>query len=245
VRTAIGFVRRLDVTLGEVIGGVVATYLHGSAALGGFVPGRSDVDVLVVCNDEPRHSDELTAAACALRATADPCPGRGLELTMVARRHALYPAAPWPFLLHGTTDPADDKTILGNQHPGDPDLLMHYVACRAAGIALRGPPPTEVIGEVARADVLGYLHGELRWALDKAPEAYGVLTACRALAYLDSGKILSKADGARYALDHGGPSELITVALAMQLGDQPHRPPSEPARRFVTEVERLLHAKQL
>ncbi|MGH9252577.1 MAG: hypothetical protein ACRD0W_24125, partial [Acidimicrobiales bacterium] len=65
---------------------------------------------------------------------------------------------------------------------GDPDLLMHYVACRAAGIVVRGPPPAELVGEVARIDVLGDLEVELRWALDDAPEAYGVLNACRALA---------------------------------------------------------------
>jgi Domain of unknown function (DUF4111) len=244
VSPVIEFVRRLDVTLGEVVAGLVATYLHGSAAFGGFVTGRSDVDVLVVCHDQPLHPDELTAAAGALRAAAAPCPGRGLELSMVARRHALHPGPPWPFLLHVTTDPDDDTTVLGAQHPGDPDLLMHYVACRAAGIVVRGPPPAQLVGEVARVDVLGYLEVELRWALDDAPEAYGVLNACRALAYLDEGKILSKADGARYALDHGGPHELITAALAMQLGDQPQRPPSEPARRFLSKVGRLLHAEQ-
>jgi streptomycin 3"-adenylyltransferase len=122
---------------------------------------------------------------------------------------------------------------------------MHYVVCRATGIVVRGPAPTDLIGEVARSDVFGYLEAELRWACDNAPEAYGVLNACRALAYLDSGKILSKVDGARYALDQGGPPGLITAALAMQHGDQPHRPPTAPARRFLTEVGRRLHAQQL
>jgi predicted nucleotidyltransferase len=39
---------RLDIAVGEVVDGVVATYLHGSAALGGFAPGRGDIDALVV-----------------------------------------------------------------------------------------------------------------------------------------------------------------------------------------------------
>jgi hypothetical protein len=240
VTAVIEFVERLDDALDDVITGLIATYLHGSGALGGFVAGRSDVDVLVVCHDEALHPGELIAAANTLRAATDRCPGRGLELTMVASRHARHPAAPWPFLLHVSTNLGDDAVGLGSQVPGDPDLLMHYVVCRAAGVAVRGPEPAELVGEVARSDVLGYLRGELRWAVENAPEAYGVLNACRALAYLERGEIVSKVDGARYALDHGGPAQLITAALAMQLGDAPHRPPGAAAQRFLAEVAHRL-----
>jgi len=48
-----GYARRLDAALGEVVDGLIATYLHGSAALGGFVSGRSHIDVLIVCGDRP------------------------------------------------------------------------------------------------------------------------------------------------------------------------------------------------
>ena len=118
----------------------------------------------------------MTAAAKALRAVADRCPGRGLELSMVARRHALHPAAPWPFLLHVTTDPTGAKTVLGPQSAGDPDLVMHYAVCRASGIVVRGPAPAELIGVVARSDVFGYLEAELRWAGDNAPGHTGCST---------------------------------------------------------------------
>jgi hypothetical protein len=235
------FVRGVDIALREIVGGLVATYLHGSAALGGFIQGRSDVDVLTVCGDEPLRDDQLHLAVRAIRAVSDPCPGRGLELSMVALRHASHPGPPWPFVLHVTTDAADDKVVFGADHAGDPDLLMHYVVCRATGVVVRGRPPAELIGVVARGDVLHYLKAELSWALDHAPEAYGVLNACRALAYVTSGQIVSKVDGARYALDHGAPHDLITDALAMQLGDRPHHRPSEPARQFIIEVAHLVH----
>jgi predicted nucleotidyltransferase len=55
-----GYARRLDAVLGEVVGGLAATYLHGSAALGGFVPGRSDVDMLVICEDRPIIASDWT-----------------------------------------------------------------------------------------------------------------------------------------------------------------------------------------
>jgi streptomycin 3"-adenylyltransferase len=163
---------------------------------------------------------------------------------MVARRHARAPGPPWPFVLHVVTCAHDHKVIFGDERQGDPDLLMHYAVCRAAGIAVRGPAPTELIGHIARVDVLGYLCAELRWALDHAYEAYGVLNARRALAYLERDEILSKVDGAQYALQRGAPQELIVGALAMHHGDRPHNPPSDAARRFITDTAHALEAQR-
>jgi hypothetical protein len=244
VISAEGYARRLDVALGQVIDSVVATYLHGSAALGGFMPGRSDIDVLAICGDRPTDRNRLNAAAQTLQSTVGECPGRGVELSMVARRHAHEPGPPWPFVLHVTTCPGEEKVVFGDDRRGDPDLLMHYVACRAAGIALRGPAPKDLIGTIARADVLRYLGAELDWALKNAPEAYAVLNACRALAYLDHDEILSKIDGAHYALKRGASHELITGALAMQSGDRRDQPPSDAARRFIIDVSHALETQQ-
>jgi Domain of unknown function (DUF4111) len=232
-----GYARRLDVALQEVVDGLIATYLHGSAALGGFVPGRSDIDVLVVCGDRPIGRNRLTTAVQTLQSMIGGCPGRGVELSMVARRHVRDPGAPWPFVL-----PVSICAGEGEAAGRDPDLLMHYVACRAAGIALRGPAATELIGSVAPADVLAYLRAELAWALEQAPEAYGVLNACRALAYPDRDEVLSKIAGARYTLEPGAPQQLISGPLAMQRGDQPDHPPSQEAQRFIIEVGDALSA---
>jgi len=237
-----GYARRLDAALGEVVDGLIATYLHGSAALGGFVSGRSHIDVLIVCGDRPIGRNRLTTAVQTLRSMIGGCPGRGVELSMVARRHVREPGAPWPFVLHVSICTGEETIVFGEDRGGDPDLLMHYVVCRAAGIALRGPAATELIGPVARADVLPYLGAELAWALEQAPEAYGVLNACRALAYLDRDEVLSKIDGARYALERGAPQQLISGALAMRRGDEPDHPPSQAARRFIIEVGDALSA---
>src|SRR5258706_1991309 len=131
------FVRALDAALVKVLGeAVVATYLHGSAVLGGFVYGRSDVDVLFIV-DAPSDEEELREAARALSSVSANCPGRGVELSVVTADNAAHPAAPWPFLLHMTTDPADtpedDRVVVGG---GDSDLVMHYAVCRAAGLSV-------------------------------------------------------------------------------------------------------------
>lgn len=234
------FVRGLDTALASVAGtALVATYLHGSAVLGGFVPGRSDVDVLFILNGAFDEETRETSVRVLKAATAN-CPGRGVELSIVTAASAAHPGPPWPFLLHMTTEPQDEKIVLGSSAEGDPDLLMHYAVCRAAGLVVRGASPDETIGMLQRPDVLTYLDKELGAAIQGASEAYAVLNACRAWRYCVSGEIVSKVDGARFARERGAPPELIRSALAMQLGEQPDRPPSETARAFVAEIRTLL-----
>jgi streptomycin 3"-adenylyltransferase len=141
-----------------------------------------------------------------------------------------------------TTEPGDEKVVVGPEAGGDPDLVMHYAVCRAAGLAVRGGPPEALIGEISRADVLTYLDGELAWAMRSQSEAYAVLNACRAWEYVVSGEIVSKVDGARFAIERGGPQELIRSALARQLGERADRPPSTEAGAFVTEIRELVRA---
>ena len=81
-----------------------AAYLHGSAALGGWVPGRSDVDMLFLAADGI-SSAAVTRMGEVLRAGADGCPGRELECSVVTVAQARQPAPPWPFVLHVTAGP--------------------------------------------------------------------------------------------------------------------------------------------
>jgi len=226
-------------------GALVAAYLHGSSALGGWVAERSDVDVLFVA------ADDLAPAAIApvgelLVASSAACPGRGLECSLVTAGPAANPSPPWPFVLHVASDLGGEhapRLYLGAERPGDPDLLMHYAVCREAGIALAGPPPRQVIGPVDRQVILGYLADELAWGLTHAPENYAVLNACRALVYLADGQIVSKVAAGEMALDGGlGPHGLLRRALDQQRARAPERPPGREAARFVRRVRRRLAA---
>ncbi len=193
--------------------------------------------------DSPSAEEVLREAAHALTSPSAQCPGRGVELSVVTADGARNPAAPWPFLLHVTTDPADAKVVVGPDSGGDPDLVMHYAVCRAAGLAVRGGPPEAVIGEISRHDVLAYLDRELAWGMRANSEAYAVLNACRAWHYVLKGEIVSKLDGARLAIERGGPDELIRSAMARQLGDRADRAPSTAAGAFVSDVRELVRAR--
>ena len=209
--SVLAYARTLTGQLITVSGGLLqAAYLHGSAALDGWMPGRSDVDMLFV--------------------TAD---GIGSVVTVAQARQ---PAPPWPFVLHVAAGPGKpDRTVQpGSQSPGDPDLLMHYAVCRAAGRPVCGPPAAELIGAVPRRVILDYLAGELCWGIEHAPEAYAVLNACRAPIYLTDRQIVSKVAGGEAALRRGaGPAEVIQRALAQHQGSEPDRPPASDAVSFV------------
>jgi hypothetical protein len=216
---------------------LVGAYLHGSAVLGGWLPTQSDVDLLVVLQEET-PTETLVAVEHALVDSIAACPGTGLECSVVLAGQAASPAPPWPFLLHVQSSPRQVvRRVRGDCMDGDPDLLMHYAVSRAAGVSLFGPDPAAVIGVVPRVAILAYLVDELDWALAHGSEAYAVLNACRALVYAADGHLVSKISGGRRALDQKlGPADLIGRALDEQQGRIPPRPVSKQATEFVRGV---------
>ena len=63
------------------------------------------------------------------------------------------------------------RLVDGTEVGGDPDLIMHYVVCREAGMSLYGPPARELIGPVDRGVVLRYLAQNSTGGLTMAPRA--------------------------------------------------------------------------
>ncbi len=183
--------------------------------------------------------------AAVLAAPQPACPGTGLECSVVTAEQAAKPQPPWPFLLHVAHAPGggQPKIVKGAQHPGDPDLLMHYTVCRAAGWPVYGPEPPALIGSVPRPVILGYLAGELGWGLQHRGEAYPVLNACRALVFLADGRIVSKVAGGRIALARGlGPAGVLRRALDQQQGGAPPLAVGQDAREFVLAAAATLRS---
>lgn len=202
-----------------------AVYLHGSAALGGWVQAQSDVDILVVAGDGILSTD-VNAIAETLLASAGQCPGQKLEGSVVTVAQAGKPAPPWPYLLHVTAGRIKPGSAVQPSSGINEDvhLVMHYAVCRANGWPLYGPRPPEVIGPVPRDAVLGYLASELTWDLEHAPKAQVVLSACRAMIYLTDNKIVSRIAGGEAMLSSGiGRAEVIRRALDQQYGAESHQ----------------------
>jgi hypothetical protein len=234
----LSYVTRLAGALAAASAGRLrAAYLHGSAALGGWIPGRSDVDVLFVADD--LAGPALRAAAQVLAAAGPQCPGRELECSVVTVSSAGQPQPPWPFLLHVGAGgaAAAAEVVFGDQVPGDRDLLMHYAVCREAGWPVTGPRPRTLIGAIPRQAILGYLADEADWGLAHAPEAYSVLNACRASIFLAGNVIVSKIAGAETVLRSGlGPADVIVRALRQQRGELADQRPADDAIGYVRTV---------
>jgi streptomycin 3"-adenylyltransferase len=220
--------------LGERLVGV---YAHGSLLLGGYLPERSDIDVLVVVEDA-LSADEQADLAARLSEDALPCPAVGLELSVVTRAVAKAPTARPPFELHVTTAPDDAKVVDGHGHPGDPDLVLHFAVCR--------PLAPDVFGEVPRPLAVPQLLNELAWAEEHGPPEYAVLNACRALRYAADGDLVSKVDGGRWALNRVSAPErrFVHAALARQTGEDPTAPlDPDAARTFALACREVIRSE--
>jgi hypothetical protein len=212
---------------------LVGVYVHGSAVLGDFIAGASDLDVLIVTRDSIER-DSIAALAETL-AACDPSPAVGVEASVVTRSAAMLPRAPWPFLVHVTNHPDDSKVVYGVDCDGDPDLVLHYSVLRQRGWTAAGTPAADIVGEIDRATIVARLAAELKWAAGNASESYAVLNACRALRFVSDGTVCSKSEGGSWALRGQIEPDLVEAALAARRGG-PARPASAAGRAWVLSI---------
>jgi streptomycin 3"-adenylyltransferase len=164
-------------------------YVYGSLAFGCYNPARSDVDVLVLTRRR--------MAAETQRPVSELLRGFStrIEITFVSRADLDPWRHPCPFDYHFSHS--------SEVHDGEGvDLASELTNARARGVALLGPAPEDALPPVPDEDYLDCLIRDTRWArkrIDKIP-VYTVLNGCRALAFSRERVILSKVEGAEWAL---------------------------------------------
>jgi hypothetical protein len=129
--------------LGETVAGVI---LHGSLTLDDYLPGRSDVDLLVVVQD-PLTDAQLAALTETLAGHRPRAPGP-VDLRVVTRQVAASPTPAPPMEAYLRLTPSFGVRVEERQHPGERDLAVELSVCRAHGRSLLGAAPVELIGEV-------------------------------------------------------------------------------------------------
>jgi Domain of unknown function (DUF4111) len=201
-------VERLLDGVGEAIGEkLVGLYLHGSLALGDFLPPASDID-FHVATAAPLDEQALERLG-ALHA------GFKAEGGWVARLEGVYlpPAA------LRARDPEEGRCpTVGSDwdfnlgRPGPTWVLDRWVT-REHGVVVTGPDPRELIDPIGpdelRAAVLASMLGDwtrrvepdadLTWLRPRNYQAFAVLTMCRNLYVLEHGVLVSKALAAAWA----------------------------------------------
>lgn len=249
------YLRRLAAVLTTEPGiELVGTYLHGSAVLpgpapgGGLLPGPApgglppwagDIEVLAVV---ARSTDAATQArlGATLQAAAIPCPGAGLEMSVITAATAAD-LGTCPFEVHLNARAGRSRINLGTGHPGDPDLVLRSESCRRDGVAVTGPPPAEIFGPVPRARLLRAVREELDNALERSQtSAAAILNACRALRFATEGVLSTKEDAGAWALHRDPDDEAVRIALSQRRDGIAVTPLPPAASRLVAEAHRAL-----
>jgi streptomycin 3"-adenylyltransferase len=200
-------------------------YLHGSLAMGCFNPSVSDVDLLVVIQtglsveaqksimeELLKHSKAIAPIEVSILRTGDMKPWR----------------SPTPYLLHFSESQreqiqqeiADGVWRCWNDAPKlDKYLAAHVIVARERGVCLYGLTADQVLPAVPPDDYLASILSDLTWLrerLETQPVA-AVLNMCRVLAYTREGKILSKDEGGRWAMEKLPNPLLQVVRSAMSV----------------------------
>jgi predicted nucleotidyltransferase len=232
---ALDLARRVEQACSHVLGDVLAAViLHGSLVLGDFVPGRSDVDLLVVA-EESLTDDQRAALVAAM-----PDSAARVDLRVVTRTVASSPT-PVPPLDTYVTLKAGRAPLLEAQNPGERDLVVEFATCREHGRSLRGAEPSAVLGAVPDDWVLDVGEAQLAdWQLQfSAPHAeLMVLTACRVWRFAEERRHCSKKAAAEWALAQDPSLDVVRAALRRRYED-PSFPIEEPwVRELLARVRR-------
>lgn len=205
----------LNDVLAELVAGVrdvlhddfVGAYLQGSFAVGD-ADEHSDVDFVVVTANEVTPAQEAALQALHARLFAlDVAWAQHLEGSYVsqARLWHVDPArSPLLYLDNGASELVRD--------PHCNTAVVRW-SLREHGVVLAGPDPKQLVAPVSAAQLRDEARAAVRAYAEWAPEptrtggmsrwkqSYLVVTFCRLLHTLESGRVTSKRAGATWALD--------------------------------------------
>lgn len=225
----------------EILGSnLVGIYLHGSAAMGCFHPAASDLDLILIVEEDVSDSAKL-AFMNAIIKFSEEAPPKGLELSFVKREYCKPFIYPTPYELHFSLGHLEwflksPDEYVKKMKGTDKDLAAHFTNINQYGIVLFGEEIQNVFDSVSRDDFIDsiwYDVSEAERDILNNP-IYVILNLCRALAYMREGVILSKKTGGEWGLDHLPQSfhDLIGEALECYTNARQMRADTENAPKF-------------
>jgi Domain of unknown function (DUF4111) len=223
---------------------LVGTYLVGSAALGGYVHGRSDIDVIAVASI-PLTTSEKESVVEALSYPRLECPTRGLEFVLYELASVTTPQPDAAFGINLNTGPRMELHVSFNP-TADPRhwFVIDRAIARINGVALRGPQPERLFSPLPRLWILQALSESLVWHRTHDLAGHpSVLNACRAWKYASEGRWLSKMRAGAWAKARApemGP--LVDCCLAHRAGLQAPEPDPSAVERFLCSILRSVEA---
>ena len=221
-------------------GELVGAYFVGSIALGGYVRGESDIDIVAVCRHQVGEETKNALADRLLDATIK-CPARGLEFTLYRAEVALSPPKDADFELNVNGGPRMARLVRLSSRD---QPRFWYVIDRAIahrhGIAISGPRPAETFARVPRQLLLDVMGQSMRWhRKHEKATLYSVLNASRAWRFAVEDVLGSKLEGARWARGRWRAPSLVDAAVGLRHG-RPAQLDAGEVDRFLAHVEGVL-----
>jgi hypothetical protein len=203
----------------------VGMYLYGSLALGGFDPSTSDIDFIVVTDKELPDSivDALEGMHARFAVGGSPWSAR-IEAAYIPRDAVHIDVS--------ATEryPQIERERPFGRYPVESGWVIQLYTLREHGVVIAGPDPRNLVAPIAANEVrrVSAAHAViwaeqarheaawLDWARQREAHAFVVLTLCRMLYSLETGRVASKPRAARWVVETMGSrwSELTDGALA-------------------------------
>ncbi|ALS75863.1 hypothetical protein AUC31_11965 [Planococcus rifietoensis] len=180
----------------------VGMYLHGSLAMGGFNPNRSDIDLLLVTKRplSMHHKQEL--AHFFLEKSSKPFP---IEISSLTLEQLESWSHPTPYDFHFSEYwreryETELNKYINNKEKTDGDLAAHFVILKHRGICLAGRPIEEIFPSIPQQDYLASILEDYEECLEKIHEkpVYCTLNLVRVYRYVKEGKICSKQEAGKW-----------------------------------------------
>lgn len=199
----------------------IGVYLHGSLAMNCHNIHSSDIDIIIVSNNDLENIDfqELRNFTASIMVIEEKY-STSFEISIVKVQEVKSIKYPSHFIYHYSKMHKDRYRSNPSYLCGgytDSDLVVHFKMIKEHGECLMGVP----INEIFIDDYDIYFHDSVRNdCIASLSEyinnpTYFILNCCRTMMYLNTGKSGSKIDGGNWAIENlpGSFRELITETI--------------------------------
>ena len=227
---------------------LIGVYLHGSMAMGCFNPDKSDIDLMIIIEENISDAQKLEFMKGIVELNGQ-APAKGLELSIVKKKYCNPFRYPTPFELHFS--PAHlrwfqdaPQDYIKNMKGEDKDLAAHFTIIYKYGVVLYGEAIENIFAPVPREDYIDSIYADVENAEQDIMEepVYMTLNLCRVLAFLKDGLCLSKEEGGKWGIK-SLPMKyqpVILRALECYTTDQDMELDEETAHLFAREMTNLV-----
>lgn len=188
----------------------VGVYLHGSLAMGGFNPNRSDIDLIVVTKLTLSSRQKRELVRFLLERSSKPFPIEISSLTLSQVENWSYPT---PYDFHFSefwraryeAELRNETALyLNGEEKTDVDLAAHFTVTYHRGICLSGQPIQETFPIVPQNHYLASILEDYNECLEKIYEnpVYCLLNLIRVYWYMKEGRICSKKEAGMWGREN-------------------------------------------